>query len=186
MLYLEYWMLPQYAAFDHGGNGRRNDDPRKHGLVQVPDHFFERESHRRDRCIESGSDTGCHSHSRHPSLALFRKTGYAGQLAGNPRTNLHRRPFSPQRGSRADLNNPENKLADCIAQRDVSRAQCVCHFNLRNAAAYCSRHPIMQPEAHQQTADGWREDGPINPAVMGSNQRPVNQERFCFADADVK
>ena len=56
------------------------------------------------------------------------KDRYARQLAGNPRTNLYRRPLSPQRGATANLNDPENKLTNGITKGHVPGANAYATF----------------------------------------------------------
>jgi hypothetical protein len=51
-------MLAQNAALHGGRNRCRDDDTRKHGLVEVADDFFQSKSDGRDGRIERGGNSG--------------------------------------------------------------------------------------------------------------------------------
>src|SRR5258708_4605559 len=113
-------MLAEYGAFYSGSDCSSNDDPCQYCLIEISNHFLDRESDGGDRRIESCGDTSRRSYRQESFQVFTRESGRAAESAGHTRANLNRWPFTSKRGTRPDLQDADEKLSYCVAKRNAT------------------------------------------------------------------
>ena len=165
----------QNRVFDDSRQRGGDNHAGKHGLVEVADQFFKREGYGGNRRVKGRGDARRHAHGSHAAGVLGAEPGHARQHAADARAHLHRRSFKAQRSAGANLEGAQNKLADCLADRDQAVPQGVGHLHLRNAAACRCGSKVGKAHAGNQAAKRGGKDGPPYPAMPRSRVGAVDQ-----------
>src|SRR5881394_3302692 len=156
-------MLAQHRPFDAGSNGSSNYNPRQYCLIQISDYFLDSEGDSGDRRIECRRDSGRRGHRQEPFQVLTRKGGGATESTRNTRADLHRWPFTSQRGTRPDLQDADQELPQSVAKGHATTFDGIGDFHLWNAASPSAGHHVLQERATEQSTYRGREHRPPNP-----------------------
>ena len=77
------------AVLHNSGQRGGDDDAGEHGLVEVADQFFKRESDGGDGRVEGRGNAGCHADRGQAAAVLGAEAGGASQHAADACANLH-------------------------------------------------------------------------------------------------